>query len=496
MNEFLCGLAMFAIIAILLAAMEVYFSSAKAAPKSKIAGDLWYAYSRLRTFAFKKDKKVDLTRIALTLGILLISCIILSLAVSFLAPYILLLAFLALIFFPSKTSENETAPQSPWLAPPIEIIRGAMFLALRKLAAYSASHMHPPIEECDLQIQSCVLKGAPAFQICYAKDDSPEDTQENHIMLSRINTYIRQLIQSDQIAGIAYPIQEELFTCVSVRNRGIYWEFFIIYTPEGFLTFFPHNTTPPTVALEEPSPTIRSGKKIGLPICWDWELLKEGIKSPILWNYQRNPSLLLIGNTGSGKTNAAKVILFQMSKIREAQITVCDYKAEDGAFLNGAARYYSFKDCVNGLNNYYADFETRQSGTDTSRTFKILVFDEWASFINMLDKKEAETTKMKLSTLLMLGRSFNFHVIIIQQRADSSFFAIGARDQFSVICALGNISKESAFMFGFDRERMEPIPNPGNGYMLTNGVEQKGISFPYMKDNTIINQTIFEAVTR
>lgn len=494
MDGILCGLAIFAIFAILLVLMEIYFSYAKIAPKNKIAGNIWCTYSQLRKFVLQ-NKKGDYARVALVFASLLAICLITCLALSYLVPYILLLALLVFIFFPSKTSGNTTAPQSPWLAPPIDITRYTMSLVLRKLAAYSASHMRAPTTEYDLQIQPCTFREVPVFQICYDKDDSPEDVQENHIMLTRINSHIRQCLQSEQIPGIAYPIDGDLFACVSVRNMGIYWELYIIYTPEGFATFFPQKIAPPTRISDRTSTAIKAEKKRGIPICLDGELLKEGIKSPVFWNYERDAHMLIIGNTGSGKTKAAEVVLVEVSKLSESKVWLCDWKADDFYWLKGCARYYQFMDCIKGLNDFYSMFQARQQGIDDERTFRLLVFDEWVAFLNTLDKQEAESAKKQLATLSMLGRSFNVHIILVQQYALAEYFG-KSRDNFSVVAALGNLSKESCSMFGFNRDEMEKITNPGEGYMLTTGVDQKGIAFPFIQNNKITNQMIAEAVTR
>lgn len=215
---------------------------------------------------------------------------------------------------------------------------------------------------------------------------------------------------------------------------------------------------------------------------------------PVNWDTRRCPHLLVVGATGSGKTYAVKLLMGKVAKYApNAKITVCDYKAEDFRFLNGCSRYYAFDRCADGLNAFFTEFEARQSGEDDSRTMRLLVFDEWAAFLQNLDKKELAEVQKKLATLLMLGRSFNVHVLISVQRADAEYFA-KSRDNFSIVIAMGNISKESAAMFGFDRQQFMPCRQQGQGHLLINGTKQLPIEVPRVRSFEELHNKIRVAV--
>lgn len=218
-----------------------------------------------------------------------------------------------------------------------------------------------------------------------------------------------------------------------------------------------------------------------VPLFWDAQLLEYGCRSPTFWNVNFSPHALLCGPTGTGKTTAEKLLIGRVAThIPSAKVTVCDFKADDFQFLRGCQHYYALTDCLQGLDDFYNAFLARQQGNSADRSFRLLVFDEWASFLNFLEKKEAETAKKQLATLLMLGRSFNCHVLIAQQRADAEYFG-KARDNFSVVVALGNISKEAAAMFGFSRDEMKSVSGIGSGYMLTNGTDLTRIQVPTVR---------------
>ena len=212
------------------------------------------------------------------------------------------------------------------------------------------------------------------------------------------------------------------------------------------------------------------------------------------WDSRCCPHILVVGATGSGKTYAVKLLMGKVAKYApNAKITVCDYKAEDFRFLNGCSRYYAFDHCAEGLDRFFSEFQARQSGDDDSRTMRLLVFDEWAAFLQNLDKKDAAEAQKKLATLLMLGRSFNIHVIVSTQRADAEYFS-KARDNFSMVIAMGNLSKESAAMFGFDREAMLNCYEAGQGHILRNGVDLEPIIVQRVRNMKLLEETIRRAV--
>lgn len=231
-----------------------------------------------------------------------------------------------------------------------------------------------------------------------------------------------------------------------------------------------------------------------IPLGYYNDFFQSGVKAALNWDYVHNPHILVFGSTGSGKTYFVKLLLARIGlKLPNAVVTVCDFKADDFKFLSQSENYYSFIRCSEGLDNYYNMFKARQSGDDHCRDFRLLMFDEWASYLNVLDKKEAEAAKNKLATLLMLGRSFNVHVLISQQRADASYFS-SSRDNFSTIIALGNISKESKQMFFSEvKDEMQPC-GLGEGYVLFNGVDLKKIIVPTVRDESKLNYYIAQSL--
>ena len=105
--------------------------------------------------------------------------------------------------------------------------------------------------------------------------------------------------------------------------------------------------------------------------------------------------------------------------------------------------------------------------------------------------------KKKLGMLLMLGRSFNIHVGISQQRVDASYFSAGSRDQYNLVIALGNLSTEGKeMMFREYKEKMKSDRKQGTGYLTINATDFTPIQVPYISDMKLVNRYIKEAVNR
>jgi DNA segregation ATPase FtsK/SpoIIIE-like protein len=222
------------------------------------------------------------------------------------------------------------------------------------------------------------------------------------------------------------------------------------------------------------------------------------VKKYVAWNPATAPHIVIFGVTGSGKTYATKLILGRISRhCPDSQFYVCDFKGDsDFSFLNKEKRFYRFLDCGTGLSDLYRQFEKRQSGEDNRRNLLLLFFDEWASYTLNLEKKLAEDEKKKLSTLLMLGRSFNVHVLISQQRADACYFN-AARDNFNTVIALSNLSSEGKeMMFREFKNQMKPDRKQGTGYIITNGADFTPIVVPAISDMNRLNHCIKQAVER
>lgn len=228
--------------------------------------------------------------------------------------------------------------------------------------------------------------------------------------------------------------------------------------------------------------------------------LKYGIKRYVKWNPALAPHIICYGATGMGKTVACKLILARIAKyIPDSQIWINDFKGDstDFVFCRNSTRYFRFSECEQGFDGFFKVFLKRQSGEDTTRNFAACYWDEWASYILSLERKKADIEKSKLSTLLMMARSYNMHIISSFQRCDSVYFCAGSRDQYNVVVSLGNLSIQGKEMMMSEfKDQMKPDRKQGTGYMITNGADFTSIQVPIISDMSKMHYYIKDAVNR
>lgn len=229
-----------------------------------------------------------------------------------------------------------------------------------------------------------------------------------------------------------------------------------------------------------------------------------GAIRPIPVDLERYPQALLVGATNSGKSIASMLITAKVSlKFPTSKVWILDFKGDSDTFdfVDGVSdcRYWKYMDCMEGLVNYFSMFQKRLShdpGPDAGLNF--LWADEWPSFLLNLPKKEAEAARNMLSTILMMGRSKRCLTLTTAQKAMAEMYAHGARDNYNVCLAMGNISKESASMLGFDRDAFCPVTEVGGGHLLLGGTNQRPVQVPYIGPRGMakMKADILKAVTR
>lgn len=207
------------------------------------------------------------------------------------------------------------------------------------------------------------------------------------------------------------------------------------------------------------------------------------IFSLLQWDIQKSPHALFIGGTGSGKTTAIKILLFQLAaKLPQSEVFLATYKprTDDFPFLSESPHFADFRACDRLFQTFVSRFEARLDGADPSRDPLFLVFDEWAGFLLSLGKKEQDAILSEAGRMLMLGRSMGIHLVIAMQRPDMTFFKNGARDNFSLVVAMGNLSSDGQRMvFSSDYiSKIQPCTEIGEGHCQIGGSEFYKIRVP------------------
>lgn len=209
--------------------------------------------------------------------------------------------------------------------------------------------------------------------------------------------------------------------------------------------------------------------------------------------------MAISGATGSGKTYFTKLFLGKIVKyVPSSQLYICDAKGDtDFSFLDGTDRFARW-DVGPMFQRFFEAFQARQRGDDTKRNMLVLMFDEWSNYLDSLpDKKSQDMEKRKLALLVRLGRSFDVHVILGQQRFDAVYTP--GRENLSVVISLGVMSKEAREMqfSGYkDEIAAHPPRQRGTGFMLTNGTNFVPISVPRVRNQERLHQAIYAGVSR
>lgn len=213
---------------------------------------------------------------------------------------------------------------------------------------------------------------------------------------------------------------------------------------------------------------------------------KTGLKIPISMDLDSHCHVLLTGSSGSGKSYALLYLLGILLKcFPDIVIFFCDFKnSMDFAFLENYEYYFAGIDCYRGIMEYYSIFSKARQERNISKRY-LLICDEYPAFITYLQMKDkTEKTKYSnhilsaVSEILMLGRGIHFYTWIVTQRADSTLFNNGARDNFMVTIGLGRMSREQKGMIFSGEDIPDTIYKKGEGVMLADGRALSEVKFP------------------
>lgn len=207
-------------------------------------------------------------------------------------------------------------------------------------------------------------------------------------------------------------------------------------------------------------------------------------------------NLLVVGATGTGKTVAIKTTLSTIAQYQpNPTFWILDFKQLDFKAYTALPHYYGYTDCVQGLEDYYAAFKAAQASGIAGEP-QYLIMDEWGSFITSLGKKEAERCKAIMAELLALGRAYKFIPIIGMQRCDASYFTDGARDNFQVRLALGNLSPEGRRMvFPDNVEQITPC-RKREGHLYIDGIGVEKVKMADIADLDALDASILAAMPK
>lgn len=231
---------------------------------------------------------------------------------------------------------------------------------------------------------------------------------------------------------------------------------------------------------------------------------EEGIRIPLRFDISTYCHTLLTGGSGSGKSYSIISILASIVKnVADTVVYFCDFKnSEDFQFLEGYQYYFPGDKAVEGVLSYYKEFQEARKNGCTKR--HILIIDEYPSMLSYLQTQD-KINKSKISgdvmavmaEVLMLGRGIGFGCLVTTQRADSSLFSNGARDNFQLLIALGKLSKEQKGMIFSGEELPEnKVYQKGEGILYADGKGIREVKFAKLSDVEGIKKNIFNILIK
>lgn len=191
-----------------------------------------------------------------------------------------------------------------------------------------------------------------------------------------------------------------------------------------------------------------------------------GIKIPLKITLAKKvSSILIVGKSGSGKSVSAVWYLWQMLHTMESICYLADYKAgEEYEAFEGSHSYASGKDAVQMILDFYDFFTEIRNNRIRLEEHYTLFIEEYFGLLTYAEtqSKKLKTELMaKIGEILAVGRGLNIGIVLCIQRADSSNFSAGAREQFQCVLSFGRCSGEQFRMLGYSGELEE---NPTGNY--------------------------------
>lgn len=257
-------------------------------------------------------------------------------------------------------------------------------------------------------------------------------------------------IQSEITLG---KYQDQLLNLESKLESGLYCELIDKNLHDGYIEYvLLYDTIASRISIDE----VRAEKgvlRLMKNVCWEFDTL---------------PHALICGGTGGGKTYFILTIIEALLRTN-AVLYILDPKNADladlGTVMNNV--YYKKEDMISCINTFYDGMVARSEAMKLMPTYKtgenyaylglaphFLVFDEYVSFMEMLETKESMAVLSLLKKIVMLGRQAGYFLILACQRPDAKYFSDGIRDNFNFRVALGRMSELGyGMMFGSDTKK-------------------------------------------
>ncbi len=194
----------------------------------------------------------------------------------------------------------------------------------------------------------------------------------------------------------------------------------------------------------------------------------------IVFNLLQYPHLLIVGNSGSGKSYTLKLAFNSLLDYQDILDIYCaDFKNSGDYEFMDSDHLAVGKECTNLFDTVYNRFiDIRDNNLPDIVVF---VFDEWAAYCNMIqntDKKLYTSIMNRFAEMLMMGRRLGSNggavcIWTVLQRPDSYMFN-GCRENYFIEIVMKDVTKAIRTMLDIDEDEIpsDYTPRTGHGIML------------------------------
>lgn len=162
--------------------------------------------------------------------------------------------------------------------------------------------------------------------------------------------------------------------------------------------------------------------------------------------------LLILGQTGSGKSVVAQAILADIANKttnlpsdKRPMLVACDPKSEDWLFAESSPNCFFGDDSYKAIELAYNEMLARKADRNRPRPSLILFCEELTSLVESLSSKQKKETKHQLKLLLLQGRSIGIRLCCVSQDLMAEVLGNSSlRNQFGAVLGLGSMASRSA----------------------------------------------------
>ena len=234
---------------------------------------------------------------------------------------------------------------------------------------------------------------------------------------------------------------------------------------------------------------LRKQKQIRIESCKDVPQAGKNeiaFSRDMVWNWKKCPHFLLVGNTGSGKTQLAQYMICCLIK-KGIRVIYCDpkndYEMRHFAENCGAVYVSEENEIAKAVRETEEEMRKRGKELDnlgiqeTDFQPLYLVFDELIAFSKIAEKKNYEETARRIASIVVMGRSKRVYAGLILQRPDTTFIEGAIRDNLGCRICMGQMSDTAYKMaFGSDFADVKNLRREiGSGLIYRQGVDRKSV---------------------